>query len=211
MPWSKIWSIKLFYATPRDQITWLKIMHRNLFLAGNLVDEDNTCRACEEKENIIHLVQCRKIRKAFWEPLTRLMLAMGFTVPPEQRENEAFWLLGRLTYKDVVSPAQAGIMFIAWRCLYAAIVHSRVDKTPLRLTSAYNRTLQMTITRLRAYGEFWRRWTRINHFTGNKSVFPENKRKRVVIKMAADSTYTIHYLLLQEYHATVSVARQASI
>ena len=102
-------------------------------------------------------------------------------------------------------------MFIAWRCLYAAIVHSRVDKTPLRLTSAYNRTLQMTITRLRAYGEFWRRWTKINHFTGKKSVFPENKRKRVVIKMAADSTYTIHYLILQEYHATVSLARQAFI
>ena len=139
------------------------------------------------------------------------MLAMGFTVPPGPRENEAFWLLGRLTYKDVVCPAQAGIMFIAWRCLYAAIVHSRVDKTPLRLTSAYNRTLQMTITRLRAYGEFWRRWTKINHFTGKKSVFPENKRKRVVIKMAADSTYTIHYLLLQEYHTTVSVARQAFI
>ena len=188
MPWSKIWSIKSFYATPRDQITWLKSMHRNLFLAGNLVNEDTTCRACEEKENIMHLVRCRKIRKAFWEPLTRLMLAMGFTVPPSPRENEAFWLLGRLTYKDVVCPAQAGIMFIAWRCLYAAIVHSRVDKTPLRLTSAYNRTLQMTITRLRAYGEFWRRWTKINHFTGKKSVFPENKRKRVVIKMAADST-----------------------
>ena len=130
MPWSKIWSIKSFYATPRDQITWLKIMHRNLFLAGNLVDEDNTCRVCAEKENIMHLVQCRKIRKAFWEPLTRLMLAMGFTVPPGPRENEAFWLLGRLTYKDVVCPAQAGIMFIAWRCLYAAIVHSRVDKHP---------------------------------------------------------------------------------
>ena len=29
--------------------------------------------------------------------------------------------------------------------------------------------------------------------------------------MAADSTYTIHYLLLQEYYATVSVARQAFI
>ena len=29
--------------------------------------------------------------------------------------------------------------------------------------------------------------------------------------MAADSTYTIHYLILQEYHATVSLARQAFI
>ena len=38
MPWTKIWSIKFFYAAPRDQITWLKIMHRNLFLAGNLVE-----------------------------------------------------------------------------------------------------------------------------------------------------------------------------
>ena len=148
----------------------------------------------ERKHTTLSTMQSNtQFRKAFWEPLTRLMIAMGFTVPPEKRKNEAFWLLGRLTYKDVVSPAQAGIMFIAWRCLNTATVHSRVDKTPLRLTSAYNRTLQMTITRLRAYGEFWRRWTIINHYTANKSVFPENKRKRVVIKMAADLTYTILY------------------
>ena len=33
IPWTKVWSIKTFYATPRDQVTWLKLMHRNLYLA----------------------------------------------------------------------------------------------------------------------------------------------------------------------------------
>ena len=202
IPWAKIWCIKSWYTSPRDCITWLKVMHRNLFLAGNLVDEDNSCRACISKENILHLVQCKHIRKQFWDPLTAVMTDLGYDVPAAPVERDAFWLLGRLTYKTVVGPAQAGMIFLAWRCLYAAIVHSRVDNVKIDLPRAHNRTMQMTITRLRAYGEKWSLWTRINTHTGNKSVFPEKHRLRTVIKMEEDSSYHIAPRILNEYTRT---------
>ena len=75
-------------------------------------------------------------------------------------------------------------MFIAWRCLYAAVVSSRVDGTPIRLDRAYNRVFQMTISRLKANGEKWLLWARKNAHTGLKSVIPEDKRERTVIKFS---------------------------
>ena len=45
----------------------------------------------------------------------------------------------------------AGLMCIAWRCLYAEIVASRVDQRPIKLAHAYKRTVQMCISRLKAY------------------------------------------------------------
>ena len=75
IPWHKVWSIKSFYATPRDQFTWLKVMHRNLFLfAGNGGAGDTACRACPQRENIEHLVRCSVIQADFWEPLLALMI-----------------------------------------------------------------------------------------------------------------------------------------
>ena len=34
IPWAKVWRITCFYCTPRDQITWLKLHHRNLYVAN---------------------------------------------------------------------------------------------------------------------------------------------------------------------------------
>ena len=142
-------SIKSFYAAPRDQFTWLKVMHRNLFVAGNGGADDTACRACPQRESIAHLVHCQVIREKFWKPLLTLMRELGFPLPP-QNEEEPFLLLGRLSDTKVVDPSQAGLMFIAWRCLYAAVVSSRVDGTPLLLEKAFSRTLQKTISRLKA-------------------------------------------------------------
>ena len=38
VPWGEIWRITSLYCTPRDQITWLKLVHRNLYVANR----DNT-------------------------------------------------------------------------------------------------------------------------------------------------------------------------
>ena len=71
-----------------------------------------------------------------------------------------FVLLGvyQETGKDptVVRPEQSGLMFIAWRCLYAEVVRSRIDERPIDLAAAYKRTIQVTITRLKAYEEKWK-------------------------------------------------------
>ena len=34
IPWGKVWRITCFYCTPRDQITWLKLYHRNLYVCS---------------------------------------------------------------------------------------------------------------------------------------------------------------------------------
>ena len=173
IPWHKVWRIKSFYASPRDQITWLKVMHRNLYLAGSSQEEDKACRMCPAKENITHLVRCPVICAGFWDRIALVMVSMGMEVPAGGLGREAFWLLGCMGSGKVVGQAQAGIIFIAWRCLYAEIVHSRVEGTPARMTRAHNRVWQMTITRLRAEGERWKKWHRINVGSGCKSYYPE--------------------------------------
>ena len=202
MPWNKIWRIRSFYVSPRDQLAWLKVMHRNLYLAGNAKEDDTSCRTCDERENIMHLVQCGDMLAKFWNKIAAVMVRMGFTVPHMRMEREAFWLLGRLDHAKAVGPEQAGIMFIAWRCLYAAIVHSRVENAPLDLPRAYNRVWQMTITRLRAEGEKWNLWHRMNENTGNKSFFPLEYRERGVIRFDEAANYIINPEILAEYENT---------
>ena len=169
IPWYKVWRIKSFYVSPRDELTWLKVMHRNLYLGGTSTDGDTSCRVCEEKENIIHLVRCTIIRKEFWDPIAATMQSMSMRVPQTPLAREAFWLLGRMDQTQTTGGAQAGIIFLAWRCLYAEIVHTRVDETPMTLKRAYNRVWQMTISRLKAEGERWRHWHKVNVSSGNNS------------------------------------------
>ena len=62
------------------------------------------------------------------------------------------WLFGRLSEEETVGDITSGIIFIAWRCLYAELVHSKVEKVPVSLTAAVARVWQMVITRLKAEG-----------------------------------------------------------
>ena len=202
IPWGKVWRIKSFYASPRDQLTWLKVHHRNLYLAGTSRDGDTSCRVCPERERIIHLVECRTIVAKFWQPLAQVMRDMGMSVPVGHLDRKAFWLLGRLNARKVVDPNQAGMMFIAWRCLYAEIVHSRVDQVPMRVERAYNRMWQMVITRLKAEGEKWNLWHRRNRHSGKKSWFPKKYQQKIVMKFTDTAEYTINPRILREYEST---------
>ena len=110
---------------------------------------------------------------------------------------------------SVVKPEQSGLMFIAWRCLYAAIVGSRVDNRPLNLEYAYYRTLQMTITRVRAYGEKWRLWCVRNKYTSLKCIIPVDKRDRTVIDQDMLGDYSIAPDLLSEFQKVCAARVQA--
>ena len=201
-PWDRIWRLKSYYASPRDQFTWLRLMHRNLHVAGHRRDLiDTSCRACSEKETMKHLAECPIIRGDFWEPIFALIGKLGFT-PPSEEDKLIYITLGcyrKGSTIKVITPDQAGLMFIAWRCLYAAIVGSRVDERSLNLEYAYKRTLQMCITRLRAYGEKWLLWSRKNQNTSMKSVIPENKRDRTVIRQGMLGTYHIAQAFFDEH------------
>ena len=201
-PWDRIWRLKSYYASPRDQFTWLRLMHRNLHVAGHRRDLiDTSCRACSEKETMKHLAECPIIRGDFWEPIFALIGKLGFT-PPSEEDKLIYITLGcyrKGSTIKVITPDQAGLMFIAWRCLYAEIVGSRVDERPLKLEYAYKRTLQMCITRLRAYGEKWLLWSRKNQNTSMKSVIPENKRDRTVIRQGMLGEYHIAQAFFDEH------------
>ena len=70
------WKITSVYTTPRDEVTWMKVWHRNLYLAGyDPTLDDNSCRVwgCNCKENITHLVECPTITRHFWRKVVGFM------------------------------------------------------------------------------------------------------------------------------------------
>ena len=85
----------------------------------------------------MHLATCSVMVEEFWKPLIKMMEEMGFETPsPEaRREFLCLGVLWEAGEQKVVKPEQSGLMFIAWRCLYAAVVGSRVDDVPIDLHS----------------------------------------------------------------------------
>ena len=75
----------------------------------------------------------------------------------------------------------------------------RPHDVPIDLQRAYKRTLQLTISRLRAYGEKWKLWCDKNRHTGLKSIIPVDKRDRTVIEQDMEGDYQLHPILIQEF------------
>ena len=76
LPWNKIWRIKSFFTSARDALTWLKLMHRNLYVANRDPSIQNKqCKAinCPHDESMMHLAQCTEIRRYFWDRIIDLM------------------------------------------------------------------------------------------------------------------------------------------
>ena len=67
-------------------------------------------------------------------------MTMRATGIPCDRTN-AFIILGIRANDQPVSPEGAGILAIAWRCLYAEVTASRVEERRLDLNKALRRTL----------------------------------------------------------------------
>ena len=58
---------------------------------------------------------------------------------------------------SVIDTHLAGVMFLAWRCLYAEFTRARIDKENPDMGAALERTGAMCITRLMTYGAYWRK------------------------------------------------------
>ena len=73
--WHRVWKIKSFFATPRDQVTWLKLMHQNLYLPPHRdYPNDMKCPLCGAVTlNQQHLTDCPTIENDLW-----LALVDGF-------------------------------------------------------------------------------------------------------------------------------------
>ena len=110
----------------------------------------------------------------------------------------SYLAVGRLTARDVVSKDHSGILFIAWRCLYAELVRGRIENVRPNIKNAYIRTLQMTHTPLVNYGEFWLKWVRKNRGTSKKSHIPEKHQDKKILKQNADGVYQINESIYAE-------------
>ena len=87
----------------------------------------SSCRACAvAQENQLHLCECPVafVDRDFWRPILKVISDMGYPVPADVT---AYLAVGRVTDDKCVGPQESEILFIAWRCLYAATVHARVE------------------------------------------------------------------------------------
>ena len=173
LPWKKIWRIRSIFATPRDQLTGLKLLHRNLYV-GKREQHDKSCRACTEEESMLHLCECGVIMEEYWSELIKLAIATGMP-PPD--DATIFVATGALSPTKVISKYLSILWFLGWRCLYAETVGSRIDGRTLDLDSALKRVVSMLIGRLRAYGKRWRDWVQDTQFRTKPSIIPQKHQR----------------------------------
>ena len=115
-------------------------------------------------------------------------------------DTTKFVILGVLTRTKVVDRDAAGMLFIAWRCLYAEVVAARLESRSLQLEATYKRTVGLIIIRLKAYGKRWYDWVSTKRLTrSSKKIIPKKHRKKPLISSTADGNYVINSKLLAEY------------
>tara|TARA_B110000046_G_scaffold118207_1_gene125009 strand:+ start:2316 stop:6662 length:4347 start_codon:yes stop_codon:yes gene_type:complete len=186
----KTWKIKSFFVTARDRLQWTKVWHRTLYTVGKDTSaESNSCIACNDTENILHLATCHIIRLEFWGIILDLLARLGQKAPEDET---AFIILGRIDTDTTIDENLAGIMFLAWRCLYAEITRARIERDNPDMGVALTRTGAMCVTRLMTYGAFWRKWSKQRILTNRGHITALSLRERRVFKMNSIGEYEVH-------------------
>ena len=85
--------------------------------------------------------------------MKELMHALGMKGGTTPR----FWIFGARDDGTYANDEEAGVIQLAWRCLYAETIHARKEKKKLRLDATYARTVLMIISRPKAQGQKWYR------------------------------------------------------
>ena len=204
IPFNKIWKLRGFFTTPRDEFTWLRLKHRGLYVSGTNPSGDTSCRACPEKETMYHLATCPVLAYEFWDPLMSYMDDLNLKTPPMGTSTDMFLILGCVRDGDkwvTIDSASAGLLAIAWRCLYAELTSSKIHGHPINLERALLRTFQLTISRLRAYGLRWKRCSAKNLNTSLKWIVPEPYRDRGLIKQTFDGALALNTKLFSITHS----------
>ena len=178
----------------------MKLIHRNLFVASRDPEAASTkCRApgCQHDESMLHLAACPTIRRHYWDKIEDLLRKLNIRTGTGFK----FWITGEIDDKKYADTEAAGIIFLAWRCLYAETVRARIKDEQLRLKHAYARLLLMIISRLKAQGQKWYRWYSKTKGISEHKVkqFPKKYRKRKLMTTTADANYKLNQTLLDEY------------
>ena len=77
----------------------------------------------------------------------KCMIEVGFSTPLEWDLVTRMLVTGTLTDTTVVDRDQFDMLLMAWRCLYAEIVHAHVERVNIRLHKALSRWVDMLISR----------------------------------------------------------------
>ena len=98
---------------------------------------------------------------------------------------------GRISNENVISDEASGILFVAWRVLYAEIIRSRIDNTSPNWNRAAKRGLGLLINRMTAWGEYWRRWYIKIQNTSKHQHFPKDHQSHELISIDDEAHYRI--------------------
>ena len=145
-------------------------------------------------ENILHLCECAIIFEEYWSPLIEMAVQTGM---PRPMRTAVFLATGSLSPTKVVSKEYAGIFFLGWRCLYAAVVSSRVDDTTLDLEKALKRCVAMIIGRIRSYETFWKRWVNTSRYQREPKMIGQKYREKGVLQQSPSGECAVHDAILK--------------
>ena len=142
-----------------------------------------------------HLATCPVIYDHYWTKIHDLMSKLGI----RNVKAEMFRLLGIRDKKSTVCKEGAAVLAIAWRCLYAETVRSRIQGSSPDWNKTLKRAVAMLIGRVTAYGEKWRLWyLKQRHHTRGKQI-AKRFRKFKLIESDEYANYTISEQLL-DFH-----------
>ena len=201
---SKTWGIKSKYVAPRDQIVWLKVQHRTLWVAKNGGMEGTKCLAqgCNHEESQQHLIECRMIKEYFWRRVVEIAEDLGLL--PECTKTRDFrmsvqkWgsllIAGQIDGK-VVSKEATAVLCWAWRALYAEIISKRTgNQGALDFERAVWITYRYAFSRVTAEGYKWRRWYLRQRFwqEGKRKNMAEKYRHSCLLQYDEEANYTLN-------------------
>ena len=157
-----------------------------------------TARGCGYEENIQHLVYCPTIYAEYWERVDAFMHKLGLG----GGFNITFWITGVKSNGKKIDNEGASIWFWAWRTLYAQVTYSHINNTFLNLKRAYAKLVQMTLSRVKAYGGKWYLWYTRQRFHKKSKLIPVKHRKYKLITTSAMGNYTINQVIYDEANNT---------
>jgi hypothetical protein len=193
--WGLTWAIKPKYASPRDIVVWLQLQHRTLWVAknGGCADDKCTARGCNAVENMTHLVDCEVMQKEFWTPILRIMIGLGL----QYERSRTFWIAGQIVGEDnerkAVCGETASFLCWAWRCLYAEVIHARMNDKQLNTSGAVWKTVRMAASRVKAHGAKWRKWFNTQRLwrESRRKMFPYQYQKNILIDFDEQAGYVV--------------------
>ena len=121
---------------------------------------------------------------------------MGLAPKPDHR----YAILGieGATKHTGIDREEAGVLQIAWRCLYAQSVKTKLEGGQLNLEEAVYKTLRLTLARVIAHGNKWRNWYRRQAGHTSPKTFPLEHQEKVLITFDACARFTVSELLKTE-------------